>query len=101
MLFRSDGRGRLTEAVVPRQQLIHERMLQAERSVNERGQEERREAQTGSPRPAPAPPPLPPPDRPADRVRADLLRLLESGYSPDVQSLIRRYFERLQGRYGG
>jgi hypothetical protein len=94
-------RGRLTDAVVPRQQLIHERMLQAERSVNERGQEERREAQTGSPRPAPAPPPLPPPDRPADRVRADLLRLLESGYSPDVQDLIRRYFERLQGRYDG
>jgi hypothetical protein len=94
-------RGRLTDAVVPRQQQIVERMLQAERSVNERGQEERREAQTGSPRPAPAPPPLPPPDRPADRVRADLLRLLESGYSPDIQDLIRRYFERLQGRYDG
>lgn len=94
-------RGRLSDGVAPRQQQILQRMLEAERSVNERGQEERREAQTGTPRPAPPPPPLPPPDRPADRVRADLLRLLESGYSPDIQNLIRRYFERLQGRYDG
>ena len=92
-------RGRLTDAAIPRQQQIYERMLQAEQAVNERGQEERREGETARPAPAaPAPPPLPPPLPPPARVRPDLLRLDASGYAPDVQALIRRYFERLQAR---
>ena len=92
-------RGRVSDAAVPRQQQIYERMLQAEEAVNERGQEERREGETARPAPpAPPPPPLPPVVRPADRTRADLLRLDASGYAPEMQDLIRRYFERLGGR---
>ena len=92
-------RGRLDASVTPRQQQITERMLQAEQAVNERGQEERREGETArtSP-PAPPPPPLPPVVRPQDRIRADLLRLDASGYSPDIEALVRRYLERLGGR---
>ena len=92
-------RGRLNDALVPRQQQIYERMLQAEQAVNERGQEERREGETARPAPtAPPPPPLPPANRAADRTRAELLRLDASGYAPGVEALIRRYFERLGGR---
>ncbi len=93
--------GRLDERSAPRQQEIMEQMLQAERSINQRGREEQREAQTGQNRPADRPASPPNTDRPADRVRRDLIRALESGYAPDYQDLIKRYFERLQARTAG
>ena len=93
-------RGRIDPNTLPRQQNILQRLLEAERSANEQGREEKREGETatGSPR-APAGS-RPPSDRPADRVRRDLIRALESGFSPDYQDLIKRYFERLQDRAG-
>ncbi len=93
-------RGGLDPRVQPRQQQILERLLEAEQSVNQRGREQRREAQQGQARPAP-PATAPRTDRPADRVRGDLIRALESGYAPDYQDLIKRYFERLQARTAG
>ena len=89
--------GRVSQRTPPRQQEILQRLLEAERSANQRGREERREGETGAARPAP---PASPPrtTRPADRVRGDLIRALESGYSADYQDLIKRYFERLQDR---
>ncbi|MGB3543372.1 MAG: chromosome partitioning protein ParA, partial [Rubrivirga sp.] len=92
--------GQLNRRTAPRQQQILEQLLEAERSANQRGREERREAQAGSPqRPPPASEPRT--TRPPDRVRADLIRALESGYSPDYQDLIKLYFERLQARVSG
>jgi hypothetical protein len=94
--------GRLSQETLQRQQQIHQRLLEAERSVNERGREERREGETGRDRANPdRPDRLDAPDRPADRLRRDLIRALESGYAPDYQDLIKRYFERLQDRVGG
>ena len=90
-------RERADPRLAPRQQQILEKLLETERSVNQRGKEERREGQAGQARiPPPAAPPRVP--RPADRVRGDLIRALESGYAPDYQELIKRYFERLQAR---
>ena len=93
-------RGRTDQRTAPRQQQILEQLLETERSVNQRGRQPRREAHTGSAR---TPPPAPPPRtvRPADRIRGDLIRALESGYAPDYQDLIKRYFERLQARSDG
>ncbi|MEM1043649.1 MAG: hypothetical protein AAGI91_13595 [Bacteroidota bacterium] len=34
----------------------------------------------------------------ADCLRRDLIRALESGYAPDYQELIKRYFDLLQRR---
>ena len=93
-------RGGLDPRAAQRQQQILERLLEAERSVNQRGREPRREAQQGQARPAP-PASAPRTTRPADRIRGDLIRALESGYAPDYQDLIKRYFERLQARTGG
>ena len=92
--------GRADLRALPRQQQIHERMLQAERSMNQRGREERREGEGArrQPPPPPASPPVAPP--PPDRVRPDLLRAPASGYSADYLDLIRAYFERLRLRYG-
>ena len=36
------------------------------------------------------------PTEQADKLRRDLLRALESGYAPDYEELIKRYFELLQ-----
>lgn len=93
--------GRLDDRAAPRQQQILQRMLEAERSINQRGREEQREAQTGRDRPDERPAVEPRTERPADRVRRDLIRALESGYAPDYQDLIKRYFERLQARTAG
>ena len=93
-------RGGLDRRTAPRQQQILERLLQTEESVNQRGREQQREAQQARQRPAP-PASTPRPGRPADRVRGDLIRALESGYAPDYQELIKRYFERLQARTAG
>ena len=92
-------RGRMDARNAPRQTEIVQKLIETERSVNQRGQEQKREAETGSRRDADRPPPLRAGDRPADRVRRDLIRALDSGYSDDYQDLIKRYFERLQGRY--
>ena len=94
-------RGRPDRRIAPRQQQILEKLLEAEESVNQRGREEKREAQTGRDRPDPERAAPPQTERPAERVRRDLIRALESGYSSDYQDLIKRYFERLQQRTGG
>src|SRR5690606_34674522 len=94
--------GHLSQETLQRQQNILQRLLEAERSVNQRGREERREGETGRDRPDPdRPDRLDTPDGPADRLRRDLIRALESGYAPDYQDLIKRYFEQLQDRVGG
>ena len=93
-------RGRMEPRDAPRQTEILQKLLETERSVNQRGQEPKREAETGARRDAAdRPRSVRAGDRPADRVRRDLIRALDSGYSTDYQDLIKRYFERLQGRY--
>ena len=93
-------RGRMDARTPPRQTQILQKLLETQRSVNQRGQEQKREAETGRQRDASdRPTRLRAGDRPADQVRRDLIRALESGYSEDYQDLIKRYFERLQGRF--
>jgi hypothetical protein len=93
--------GSITRETIPRQQQILQRLLEAEQSVNQRGREERREGQTGEEQDADRPDRLNLNQNPDERLRRDLIRALESGYAPDYQDLIKRYFERLQNRTGG
>ena len=93
-------RNRPDSRLAPRQQQILEKLLETERSINQRGRRPEREAQSGQARRPPAASP-PRTVRPADRIRGDLIRALESGYAPDYQDLIKRYFDRLQARSGG
>lgn len=81
--------------MVERQQQILQRLLDAQRSIHQRGQEEKRESREGRDVPREGPGALPPADA-ADKLRRDLIEALESGYAPDYEELIKRYFELLQ-----
>ncbi len=86
---------RVAPQTVERQQRILQRLLDAQRSMQERGRERRRESREGrnilreSPSDAPR-------EEPAEKLHRDLIRALESGYAPDFEQRIRRYFEILQ-----
>jgi hypothetical protein len=83
--------------LIRRQQQILTRLLDAQRSIRERGREERREGEQARETRRTPPSPLPE-SSPAERLRRDLLRALEAGYSTDYEELIKRYFELLQER---
>ncbi len=86
---------RVAPQMIERQRQILQRLLDAQRSMQERGRERRREAREGQDMPRAAPPDALPED-PADKLHRDLIRALESGYAPDFEERIRRYFEILQ-----
>jgi predicted ribosome quality control (RQC) complex YloA/Tae2 family protein len=92
-------RRELGRPLVRRQQEILSRLLDAQRSIRERGREERREGEQARESRRTPPPPVPA-SNPADRLRRDLLRALEAGYSIDYEELIKRYFEVLQDQQG-
>lgn len=86
---------RIDRQLIERQQQILTRLLEASKSINQRGRERRRESRTGDDQVRESPDPLTPDER-ATQLRRDLIRALESGYAPDYEELIRRYFELLQ-----
>ncbi|QXD15665.1 chromosome partitioning protein ParA [Rhodocaloribacter litoris] len=86
---------RVNRRTIERQQQILTRLLDATRSLQERGKEKRRESRTGEDVPRESPGTLTPREQ-AEKLRRDLLRALESGYAPDYEVLIKRYFELLQ-----
>ncbi len=86
---------RVAPQMIERQRQILQRLLDAQRSMHERGRERRRESREGQDMPRAAPPEALPED-PADKLHRDLIRALESGYAPDFEERIRRYFEILQ-----
>jgi len=85
-----------TPETIRRQERILSRLLDAQKSLHERGFEKRRRAESGrdvirqSPDGGiPASPEI------LDRIQRDLLRLGEEGYTEAYQALIRNYFEKL------
>lgn len=82
---------------IKKQERILSRLLDASKSMNERDFEKRRKSQTGTKIVGKSPEELRQQDLNAsDRLREDLLKALEQGYSRDYQELIRKYFEALQ-----
>ncbi len=82
---------------IQRQERILSRLLDASHSLRERDFEQRRKATTGSPVARTSPPTLDESlQKGRDRLRQDLLRALEQGYSKEYEELIRKYFEELQ-----
>lgn len=90
-------RRRATRQTVERQQEILTRMLDATRSMQERGKDEKRESRTGEAQLRVGPEALPQAEQ-LDALRRDLIRALEAGYAPDYEELIKRYFEQLQNQ---
>lgn len=82
---------------VQKEERILSRLLDASRSMHERDFEKRRRATTGTQIARKSPGELDPSMLEGrDRLREDLLKALEQGYSKDYQELIRKYFEALQ-----
>ncbi|MBU2446904.1 MAG: hypothetical protein KJ666_15220 [Bacteroidetes bacterium] len=96
-VIREMRQNNVNDDVVQKQEKILTRLLDAQRSLNERDYEKRRESKPGeelTKRP-PAEIDLSTQEG-KDRLRQDLLRALEEGYAKDYEILIRKYFEALQ-----
>ncbi|MGH2566974.1 MAG: hypothetical protein ACRDGA_01445, partial [Bacteroidota bacterium] len=77
-----------------KQERILSRLLDASKSMRERDFEKRRQARTGTQITRRSPGELDPATLEGNsKLREDLLKALEQGYSKDYQELIRRYFE--------
>lgn len=80
-----------------KQERILSRLLDASKSMRERDFEKKRKAQTGTQITRKSPGELDPSTLEGNsKLREDLLKALEQGYSKDYQELIRKYFEQLQ-----
>ena len=90
-------RRQMKPEMIERQQQILQRLLDAQRSIHQRGEEEKREGHEGRDIIRESPGELPP-EEAADKLRRDLIKALESGYAPDYEDLIKRYFELLQNQ---
>ena len=88
--------GRQDPRTVERQRQILTRMLDAQRSLQTQGKENRREGRSSDDELNREPPGELTPKEQAEKLRRDLIRALESGYAPDYEKLIKRYFELLQ-----
>lgn len=89
---------RLNDELVQKQERILSRLLDTQRSINERDYEKERESFTGQNinRKSPAEINLST-ERGKDLIRDELNKAGREGYSKDYENLIRRYFEALQG----
>ncbi len=90
---------RVSRRTVQRQQQILTRLLEASKSMEQRGKDNKREGRSAEEILRESPAALPLPEQ-LERLRRDLIRALESGYSADYEDLIRRYFELLQTETG-
>ena len=89
-------RGEQNQRTVERQQQILTRMLQAQRSLQKQGKDDQRKGdQPEQEFNRPSPGELTREEQ-IDQLRRDLIRALETGYAPDYEELIKRYFELLQ-----
>jgi DNA repair exonuclease SbcCD ATPase subunit len=87
-------RNRVTQSTIQRQEKIESRLLDFQRANREREFSPQRKSNTGIDVVRASPQKLP--DRPGqEQLREDLLRALETQYSPDYEELIRKYFDAL------
>lgn len=76
------------------QQQIVSRLLDATRAAREEEYSKKRESKTGEEAPRLSPPPVQL-DAEREKLRRDLMRALQEGYTPDYRRLIRDYYDAL------
>lgn len=87
---------KLNDDLIKKQNRILSKLLDAQRSINERDYEQNRESKSGTEFNRISPDKLILSDQEAkDILREELLKAEKEGYSKDYQDLIRRYFESL------
>jgi hypothetical protein len=93
-----EGR-RPSRDLLKRQKQILTRLLNAQKSLRTQGKQKQRKGQeAGDDYDQQRPGPLPDAGDQTNKLRRDLIRALEMGYSPDYEELIKRYFELLEKR---
>jgi len=90
--------GRQTSRTVERQKQILTRLLNAQRSLRKQGKDDRRKGQSSDDDIERVSPSELSPEEEIEQLRRDLIRALDSGYAPDYERLIKRYFELLESR---
>jgi hypothetical protein len=91
------AQGTVNPETMKKQERILSRMLDSQRSARERDYENRRTAESGTNVVRPSPAAIDLSTREGkDRLRRDLLRALEEGYTRDYEELIKKYFEALE-----
>jgi hypothetical protein len=90
---------KLNDELVQKQERILSRMLDAQRSINERDFEKKRESNSGENivRQSPAELNLSS-EKGKDKIKDELNRAVQEGYTKDYENLIRKYYEALQKR---
>jgi hypothetical protein len=95
-VVRSLQQNAVHQETLERQERILSRLLDASRSMRERDYEKQRRARPGTAITRRSPADLDPEKlQRQDRLRQDLLRALERGYTKDYRELIQKYFEEL------
>ncbi|SHK06609.1 DUF4175 family protein [Rhodothermus profundi] len=87
--------GQISRQTLERQRRILIRLLEAQHAIREQEQERRRQSRPGEDIARESPPELTP-QQERNRLRRALIDALESGYAPDYEALIKRYFELLE-----
>jgi hypothetical protein len=88
---------KLDDELIQKQEHILSKLLDAQKSINERDFERERESRTGKTisREFPAEPDLSSPDT-LNKIRDELNKAVKEGYSKDYEDLIRKYYDILQ-----
>jgi hypothetical protein len=88
---------KLDDNLVQKQEHILSKMLDAQKSINERDFEKQRESKSGDNvvRKSPGDLNLDNPNN-LDKLREELIRSINEKYTPDYEELIRKYFKALE-----
>lgn len=88
---------KLDDELVKQQEKILSRLLDAQRSINERDFEKNRKSDTGKNIPRTSPPELIlSTDEGKNKLKDELMKAIREGYKKDYEELIRKYLEELQ-----
>lgn len=88
---------KITDDLIQTQERILSKLLDAQRSINERDFEKKRESTAGTNFNLESPPELLfSTEEGREKLRDELLKVIREGYSKDYEDLIRKYFEQLQ-----
>lgn len=88
---------KLNDNLIQKQERILSRLLDAQRSINERDFEKNRTSQSGKNLETESPEPLNLSDEETrNRLRDELMKAVNEGYKKDYRELIKKYFEQLE-----
>lgn len=86
---------KLNDEVIQKQERILSKLLDAQRSINDRDFEKERESNSGKEIAQKSPAELNL-QKSKNRLKDELMKAVQEGYSKDYESLIRKYYEALQ-----